>query len=369
MNPLYNPLKTCPIQTGRKMSMEPYPNRQFGFNDDPDRQSGSGSVPTCTRTRSDGPDPLLTLTPSTVCTKHSILRVQHTLSTAYPDFCIHHVMHHPNTNCLPLPASFSSLGRPCCTQFSIFPWLQVNHWFESQFLWPLPPKLPPPDWPPPNTAQISPDHGLQVHVQTCSITILECISKFTRSRHLSVSPHLHNYGLEVRPITAFQVHLQTSLIAASECISKLARLRHPSVSPNLLYHGLQVYLQTHSVMASKIAQSWPPRTSPVLLDHGPRVHLYDHLIMVWWNTRAEGRQPIINTPLHLACHSKRILEKEWFWLNKHRKRVRGYEGIPGQDEPHKFRGSVNAWHKSVRIHTNCGDLQKLGKGASNQELG
>jgi len=61
MNVLYNPLKTRPIQTGREMSMEPYPNRQFGFIDDPDRQSGSGQVPTRTRTRSDGPDPLLTL--------------------------------------------------------------------------------------------------------------------------------------------------------------------------------------------------------------------------------------------------------------------------------------------------------------------
>jgi hypothetical protein len=41
--------------------MELYPNRQFGFIDDPDRQSGSSSVPTRTRTRSHCPDPLLTL--------------------------------------------------------------------------------------------------------------------------------------------------------------------------------------------------------------------------------------------------------------------------------------------------------------------
>jgi len=61
MNPLYNPLKTSPTQAGREMSMELYPNRHFGLSDNPDRQSGSGSVPTRTRTRSDGPDPLLTL--------------------------------------------------------------------------------------------------------------------------------------------------------------------------------------------------------------------------------------------------------------------------------------------------------------------
>jgi hypothetical protein len=43
MDPLYNPQGTRPIQMGREQSMEPYPNRQFGFIDDPDRQYGSGS--------------------------------------------------------------------------------------------------------------------------------------------------------------------------------------------------------------------------------------------------------------------------------------------------------------------------------------
>jgi len=61
MDPLYNPLGTRPIQTGREMLMEPYVNRQFGLIDDPDRKSGSGSVPSRTRTPSDGPDPLLIL--------------------------------------------------------------------------------------------------------------------------------------------------------------------------------------------------------------------------------------------------------------------------------------------------------------------
>jgi len=56
----------------------------------------------------------------------------------------------------------------------------------------------------------------------------------------------------------------------------------------------------------------------------------------------EGRQPIIITPPHLAWHLKGILEKEWFRFEERRKRVRGYEGIPGHDEPHKLRGSMNA---------------------------
>jgi len=46
---------------GKEMSIEPYPNRQFGIVDDPDCQSGCGSDPTWTQTRSDGPEPLLTL--------------------------------------------------------------------------------------------------------------------------------------------------------------------------------------------------------------------------------------------------------------------------------------------------------------------
>jgi len=41
--------------------MGPYPSGQFGFIDDPDRQFGNGSVWTRTRTRSDGPELLLTL--------------------------------------------------------------------------------------------------------------------------------------------------------------------------------------------------------------------------------------------------------------------------------------------------------------------
>jgi len=60
-HPLENRMRTHPIQMGSEMSIEPYPNWQFGYIDDPDRQSGSGSVPTRTRTRSDGSELLLTV--------------------------------------------------------------------------------------------------------------------------------------------------------------------------------------------------------------------------------------------------------------------------------------------------------------------
>ena len=61
MDPLCDPLTTRPIQTGWEFTMELYPSGQFGFIDDPDRQFGNGSVWTRTPTRSDGPEPLLTL--------------------------------------------------------------------------------------------------------------------------------------------------------------------------------------------------------------------------------------------------------------------------------------------------------------------
>ena len=61
MDPLCDPLTTRPIQTGWEICSEPYPNRQFGCVDNPDHQFGNSSVLTRTRTRSDGPEPLLTL--------------------------------------------------------------------------------------------------------------------------------------------------------------------------------------------------------------------------------------------------------------------------------------------------------------------
>jgi len=61
MDSLNDPVRASPIQKGREMLMEPYSNQQFGIIDDPDCQSGSGMFLTPTRTRTDGPEPLLTL--------------------------------------------------------------------------------------------------------------------------------------------------------------------------------------------------------------------------------------------------------------------------------------------------------------------
>jgi len=111
--------------------------------------------------------------------------------------------------------------------------------------------------------------------------------------------------------------LQVRTLMASKCIS-----------PNSLDHGLQVHLQTHSITASKFPRLCPPSASPNSLDYGLQVHTliaskcispnsYDYGVQVctimaseciskFTQSRCgkmvelEGRQPIINTPLHLA---------------------------------------------------------------------
>jgi len=61
MDLLGDPLTTRPFQTGWELTMELYPSGQCGFIDDPDCRFGNGSVWTRTWTRSDAPEPLLTL--------------------------------------------------------------------------------------------------------------------------------------------------------------------------------------------------------------------------------------------------------------------------------------------------------------------
>jgi hypothetical protein len=61
MDPLGDPLTTCPIQTGWEFTIELCISGQFGSIDDPDPQFGNGLVWTQTQTRSDESEPLLTL--------------------------------------------------------------------------------------------------------------------------------------------------------------------------------------------------------------------------------------------------------------------------------------------------------------------
>jgi hypothetical protein len=122
------------------------------------------------------------------------------------------------------------------------------------------------------------NHGLQVHLQTCTITASNCIFKLVRSRPRSVFPNSLDHGL--------QVHSYTCSITASKCVSKLALTQPPRVSLTLHDIVLQVRPITASGCILKLARFQPPRVSPTLLDYGLGVHCYVHWITVWWNCGA-----------------------------------------------------------------------------------
>jgi len=171
----------------------------------------------------------------------SYTQVLHTPSTASAEYCIHRVLHHPKIDFLSLPGTPSSLGRACCTQFNKFSQLGINQRIESQ----LPSRLIP-ELQPPSTSPISLERGLQVHLQTRSITASRCISHLAPSWPPSASPNSHDHSL--------QVYLQPCSITAS----KFPWSPPPSESPNSLDHSPQVYLQPRLIMASKFAPSPPP---------------------------------------------------------------------------------------------------------------
>ena len=211
-------------------------------------------------------------TSSTAYTEYNVHRVQHTPSTAYTEYNVHRVQHTPSTaytqdSLSSLDSHDYELTPECCFSFQCTslhdqlplassPWdlkgkgsLSHAHGCELTNWWQKPQH---PAHRPSTASQYSSkvarlqppssyNYGLHVHLHTPSITTLECISKFTRSQALSVSPNTLDYGM--------QVYLQARLIMASNYISKLAWLR----SLNKLHHGLQVYLQTHSITASKLA--------------------------------------------------------------------------------------------------------------------
>ena len=94
------------------------------------------------------------------------------------------------------------------------------------------------------------DHGLQVYLQTRSITSCKCISELARLR----PPSSHEHGL--------QVHLQARSITASTCISEFTRSTSPSASLSSLELSLQVHIQTRSITASKCISEFTRSTCP-----------------------------------------------------------------------------------------------------------
>jgi len=159
---------------------------------------------------------------SRVNAKYTIHWVLHTLRTASSQDWLSHT-----------PSQF--LGRPCCTQFPMFPHLGVNQWTESQLPSRLPSQLLPPDWPPPSTPPTSLDYDVQLHLPSRSITAYQWISNVVRLRTPSLQDH------------CLQVNLQSCSITTSKCVSELAQFQPPSSHD----HSPRVHLNTPLITASK----------------------------------------------------------------------------------------------------------------------
>jgi len=220
-----------------------------------------------------------------------------------PKYSIHQVQHHPQINSLPLPASFSSLGRWYCTKLSTFPQLQVNQWIES----PLPSRIPP-NRPPPSTSSFTLNYRPRVHLYVHLGLASKYISKLARSRMASTCFSSLNLS--------HMLLLQTRSITSSMCISESAQFRPRSTSPNLLDHCLQVDLRVYSVSVSncmsKLAISCPPSVSLSSLNLGLQFHLHNWSITAskCISKLAQSRPPSksqsslnLSLQLHLKCRS------------------------------------------------------------------
>jgi hypothetical protein len=96
------------------------------------------------------------------------------------------------------------------------------------------------------------DH-LQVLIQSRSITVSNCISKFTQSW----PPSVHSYGHEM------------FIIMSSKCISKLAQSHPQNVSPNMLHGGLPIRTSMALSSISTLAWFGPPSSQ----NYGRQVHI------------------------------------------------------------------------------------------------
>jgi len=220
MDLLDNPLTTCPIETGWEIAIELNPNWKFKCIDDPDCQLGDASVLIQTRTQSDGPEPLLILL------------------TDQPSLAISPLQLKTKFTFWRLQANWP-MGRvwePCAPTIDR---LQIDHLtvlLQSQLLL-VSMGISNLAWSRPATAHT---HGLQVHLQTHSITA----SMFTWLRCPITYPNSLIHGI--------QLQLQTCSIPASKCISTLAWSWWPSLQES----GSEVHVHTCMIMASKwISQS------------------------------------------------------------------------------------------------------------------
>jgi len=167
---------------------------------------------------------------SGVDTKYSIHRAQHrpcSASTQDSLFSLHTYNFELTPDC---NFSFQHVSLQDRPPLASSPWalqgkvtLSHSHSWESTNWWIC---LISTRWasqrPPPCSPIISLDHGLQAHLQSCSITAPGCIYTFTALCAITVSQNSLQYGLQV------------GMIIAYKCIAKCTGLWHPSTSLSLL---------------------------------------------------------------------------------------------------------------------------------------
>jgi len=192
------------------------------------------------------------------------------------EYSIHDVLHHPKIDCLPLPASLSSL----CSQWTL---LYSILYIPTIMSWPM-------NW-------VSAPFAPPSQSVACWGMASKPSSNPDRSWPPSASPNFLHHSLQVCMIMASERYLQTPL------------KQPPRSSLSSLAPGLQVHLQAHLITARKCISEFnpypPPSASTILQDYSLQVHFWDfplltskcvsklacspslstdHIIMVWWNS-------------------------------------------------------------------------------------
>jgi hypothetical protein len=217
-----------------------------------------------------------------------------TPSTAFTEYSIHRVQHTSKIVCLPFVLMITSWPPNVARASTVPPYTIDRHWparhHRSRVKSPchIPTvvcvitdeydlstqravhRLPL------STHPNSLHHGLQVYLQTRSITASKCMYTLAWSRHPSASPNSLDHGL--------QVHLHTHLSTVSKCISKLARSLRSSVYLNSPDYGIQVRSITACI------------SSPISLDHGLGVYLWVNSIFIFRRTSNCSQAPPAASP-------------------------------------------------------------------------
>jgi len=165
------------------------------------------------------------------------------------------------------------------------------------------------------------DLGLQVHLQTRSITAC----KFTRSWPPSASPNSLDYSLQVSTIMVSKWHN-----------SKLAHSRPRSVSPNWLDYGLQVRTSMASKCIFKLAPSRPPSASLSSLDLSLQVHIQTRSI-----TASKCITEFTRSTSPSASQTRSIK-----YIFKERQRLYGDTGVTEVD---RVTGSIRSRPRSISL--------------------